>query len=148
MVWNRSIPRSTVIPVLAYPNANEAADWLCEAFGFAIRLRVDAHRVQMNVGDGAMIVRELRAYEVGRPLGLGHSITVRVADADAHCARAKAHGATITQEPTTHPYGERQYTAEDPAGHLWTFSQSVEDLAPEDWGAESEALEGGAGVVR
>jgi uncharacterized glyoxalase superfamily protein PhnB len=37
-------------------------------------------------------------------------------------------------EPTNFEYGERQYTAEDPAGHQWTFSETVADLAPEDWG--------------
>ena len=27
--------------------------------------------------------------------------------------------------------GERQYTAEDPAGHQWTFSETLDDVAPE-----------------
>lgn len=140
MIWNRSIPRATVIPVLAYPDANQAAAWLCGAFAFSVRLRVDNHRVQLNVGDGAVIVRELRPYEINAPLGLGHSITIRVENADSHCQLAREHGAQVTQEPFTHPYGERQYTAEDPAGHSWTFSQSVADLVPEDWGGTAEHL--------
>lgn len=134
MLRNRSIARSVIIPNLAYPDVNEAAAWLCAAFGFSVRLRIGTHRVQMNVGEGAVTLRELRPEEVGAALGGGHSITVRVEDADAHCRRAREHGAQITQEPTTHPYGERQYNALDPAGHLWTFSQSVADVAPEEWG--------------
>jgi uncharacterized glyoxalase superfamily protein PhnB len=59
---------------------------------------------------------------------------VRVEDADAHCAHAEANGARILMPPTTFEYGERQYRAEDPAGHQWTFSQTVHDVAPEDWG--------------
>jgi uncharacterized glyoxalase superfamily protein PhnB len=141
MLTNRSIPRATVIPVLAYSDANQAAAWLCEAFGFTVRLQVDNHRVQLNVGDGAVIVRELRAHEIGAPLGLGHSITIRIEDADAHCLRARAHGASIIQEPATHGYGERQYVAEDLASHSWTFSQSVADMLPEEWGATSVKLE-------
>lgn len=137
MVRNRSIPHATVIPVLAYPDAKEAATWLCKAFGFTVRLRVDEHRVQLNVGEGAVILRELRAHEIGAALGVGHSITVRTEDADAHCNHARAHGASITQEPCTHVYGERQYVAEDLACHSWTFSQSVADLLPEEWGASS-----------
>jgi hypothetical protein len=39
-------------------------------------------------------------------------------------------------EPTDFEYGERQYTAEDPFGHRWTFSQTLRDVAPEDWGGE------------
>lgn len=33
-----------------------------------------------------------------------------------------------------HPYGERQYVAEDPGGHRWTFSQSLVDVDPASWG--------------
>ncbi len=140
MLSNRSIPTTTVIPVLAYPDVNQAATWLCKTFGFSVRLRVGDHRVQLNVGDGAVIVREMRPNEVNAALGMGHSITVRVEDADAHCNRAKEHGARITQEPLTHPFGERQYNAEDFAGHSWTFSQSVADVRPEEWGGIAEQL--------
>ncbi|HEV2445256.1 MAG TPA: VOC family protein [Candidatus Sulfopaludibacter sp.] len=140
MLTNRSIQPATVIPVLAYPDVNQAADWLCAAFGFTVRLRIGSHRVQLTVGDGALTLRELRENEVAGALGTGHSVTVRVEDADAHCARAKNHGARITQEPTTHMYGERQYNAEDLAGHTWTFSQSVADVDPRDWGGTPEQL--------
>ncbi len=37
-------------------------------------------------------------------------------------------------EPTDFEYGERQYTAEDLAGHQWTFSETLEDVHPETWG--------------
>lgn len=137
---NRSIPRATVIPVLAYHDVNHAAAWLCEAFGFSVRLRIGGHRVQLNVADAAVTLREMRSGEDGAPLGIGHSITVRVEDADAHCERARAHGARVTQAPVTHPYGERQYNAEDFAGHSWTFSQSVADVDPAEWGGTAEQL--------
>lgn len=140
MLSNRSIPRATVIPVLAYADVNQAAAWLGEAFGFKVRLRIGSHRVQLNVGEGAVIVRELRPGETDTVPGGGFSVTVRVEDADAHCNRARAHGARITQEPVTHPYGERQYNAVDFAGYAWTFSQSVADVHPQDWGGEAEQL--------
>lgn len=137
---NRSIPRSPVIPVLAYPDVDIAASWLCAAFGFTVRLRIFRHRIQMNVGEGALVVRELREGEMNAELGIGHSVMIRVEDADAHCQRAREHGAHITQEPTTYSYGERQYNAEDFAGHSWTFSQSIDDVHPETWGGIAEAL--------
>lgn len=140
MLSNRSIQSAGVIPVLAYPDVNQAADWLCAAFGFSVRLRIGAHRVQLNVGDGALTLRELREGEAGRELGVGHSVTVRVEDADAHCRQARERGARITQEPTTQMYGERQYNAEDLAGHSWTFSQSVADVDPREWGGSPEQL--------
>ena len=40
-------------------------------------------------------------------------------------------------EPTDFEYGERQYTAEDHAGHQWTFSETLADVAPEEWGGET-----------
>lgn len=141
MLANRSIPQAVVIPVLAYPDVNEAAAWLCDAFGFRVRLRIGDHRVQLNVGEGAVIVREMRDDEEGSgALGVGHSITIRVEDVDAHCLRAREHGVQITQNPVTHPYGERQYNARDFAGHSWTFSQSVADVRPEEWGGTTVQL--------
>lgn len=59
---------------------------------------------------------------------------MRVDDADAHCARASGGGALIVSPPTDYPYGERQYTAQDSAGHRWTFSQSIADIEPAEWG--------------
>jgi uncharacterized glyoxalase superfamily protein PhnB len=140
MFSNRSIPQARVIPVLAYPDVNQAAAWLCHAFGFSVRLRIGNHRVQLNVGDGAVIVRELRPNELHAQLGIGHSVSIRIEDADAHCERAKARGARITQEPMTQPYGERQYNAEDFVGRSWTFSQSVADVNPVEWGGTPEHL--------
>ena len=51
--------------------------------------------------------------------------------------RARAHGARIVMEPNDFEYGERQYHAEDLAGHRWTFSQTLADVAPEEWGGQS-----------
>ena len=40
----------------------------------------------------------------------------------------------ISDPPTDYPYGERQYNAEDIGGHRWTFSQSIADVDPAEWG--------------
>jgi uncharacterized glyoxalase superfamily protein PhnB len=44
------------------------------------------------------------------------------------------------REPADHPYGERQYNVEDLAGHVWTFTQSIADADPRDWGGEPGQL--------
>ena len=128
---NRSMPASTVIPVLAYPDVREAVGWLCRAFGFAERLRIGDHRAQLSFGDGAVVVAGAGASQAP---GGGHSVMVRVADARVHCDHAQRAGARIVSPPTDHPYGERQYTAVDLAGHVWTFSQTLADVDPADWG--------------
>jgi uncharacterized glyoxalase superfamily protein PhnB len=139
MKTNRSIPTSTVIPVLIYPDVREAVAWLSAAFGFAERVRIgENHRAQLQFGDGAVIVGDVRGDRLPpRPGEATHSVTVRVEDARAHCERAKANGARILMEPTDMPYGERQYSAEDFAHHQWTFSETLADVAPEEWGGES-----------
>ena len=133
---NRSIPSAVVIPVLIYPDVRAAVSWLGEAFGFVERVRIgEDHRSQLSFGDGAVIIGDVRNER--RPPRAGevtHSVMVRVDDVDAHCERARAHGARILMEPTDFEYGERQYAAEDPAGHHWTFSETIADVAPEAWG--------------
>lgn len=133
---NRSIPSATVIPVLIYPDVREAVAWLTAAFGFAERLQIgESHRSQLTFGDGAIIIGDVRnERRPPRPGEVTHSVMVRVDDVDAHCERARAHGARIVAEPIDFPYGERQYMAEDPAGHQWTFSETIDDLDPEAWG--------------
>jgi len=133
---NRSIPSATVVPVLIYPDVREAVEWLSEAFGFVERLQIgEAHRSQLGVGEAAVIVADVRGdRRPPRPGESTHSVLVRVEDARAHCERARAHGAEILMEPTDFEYGERQYLAADPAGHQWTFSETLEDVHPETWG--------------
>jgi uncharacterized glyoxalase superfamily protein PhnB len=132
---NRSIPSSQVIPELAYPDVSEAAEWLCKAFGFAVRLRIANHRIQLTLGSGAVILIE---GSLEPSSGSSHGVLVRVEDVDEHFARAQAAGARALGEPTTYPYGERQYAAQDFAGHRWVFSQSVADADPADWGGSLE----------
>jgi uncharacterized glyoxalase superfamily protein PhnB len=138
---NRSIPNSSVIPVLIYPDVREAVAWLAAAFGLVERVRIgEDHRAQLSFGDGAVIVGDVRNdRRPPRPGEVTHSVVVRVEDARAHCERARRHGALIVDEPTDMPYGERQYTAADPFGHRWTFSQTLADVAPEEWGGVTVA---------
>ncbi|HEX6507421.1 MAG TPA: VOC family protein, partial [Chloroflexota bacterium] len=90
---------------------------------------------QLSVGGGAVIVGDVRGERrPPRPGEVTHSVIVRVDDVTAHCDRAKAHGARVVMEPKDFEFGERQYTVEDPAGHQWTFSETLADVAPEEWG--------------
>src|SRR5262249_51738139 len=46
------------------------------------------------------------------------------------------HGAGIVTGPTDFEYGERGYTAHGFAGHEWTFSETLADVGPADWGGQ------------
>ena len=128
-----------MIPVLIYPDVRQAVAWLGAAFGFVERVQIgENHRAQLSFGEGALIVGDVHGERrPPRPGEVTHTVLVRVDDAYAHCERARTHGARILMEPTDHVYGERQYAAEDYAGHHWTFSETLADVAPEEWGGIS-----------
>lgn len=134
------MPPCTVIPELVYDDVGEAVRWLCDTFGFAVRWQAGDHRAQLSYGAGTVVVTEPRT---SRALPGLQSVMVRVDDADAHHARARDRGARILAAPRDFPYGERQYSVEDPAGHHWDFSQSIADRRPEEWGGTSGPALGG-----
>jgi uncharacterized glyoxalase superfamily protein PhnB len=122
----------TVIPSMRYENASAAIDWLCTAFGFARNMVVDgpggtiAH-AQLSYGNGMIMLGSngKDEYRIESPRQLAGAVTggvyVVVADVDAHCARARAAGATILREPVDQEYGGRDYSCRDLKGHLWHF---------------------------
>ena len=144
MPANRSVPPATVIPELVYEDVEAAIAWLCTAFGFAVRWHAGDHRAQLwaGDGDGAVVVRDRPPdLDPGEPVpGARSAVLVRVEDAEAARARAMQHGARLVRELSDHAYGERQVTFEDLGGHRWTFTQSVADVAPEEWGGVSVDL--------
>jgi uncharacterized glyoxalase superfamily protein PhnB len=142
MLTNRSAPPATVTPVLVYPDVRAAVDWLEGAFGFGERVRIgDAHRAQLRVGtDGAIVVADVRRDQVAPSGGVvTQLLKVRVPDVDAAFARARDFGAKVLEEPTTWEYGERSCVVEDLAGHRWELTQTVRDVAPQDWGGVAVA---------
>jgi uncharacterized glyoxalase superfamily protein PhnB len=140
MQQNRSIPPVTVIPVLVYPDVRAAVDWLAAVFGFVERTRIgDGHRAQLSVGaDGAMIVADVAGERRSPQAGtVTHEIKVRVHDVDAQFERARAAGAKVLERPVDREYGERECTVEDLAGHRWQFSETLRDVAPEEYGCQT-----------
>jgi uncharacterized glyoxalase superfamily protein PhnB len=137
MLFNRSAPPATVTPVLVYEDVHAAVEWLESAFGFGERVRIgDGHRAQLRVGsDGAVVVTDAGADRVApSDDGVTHIVKVRVPDVDAAFARARETGARVVEELTTWEYGERSGIVEDIGGHRWELTQTVRDVAPEEWG--------------
>lgn len=131
---------------VVYRDAATAIDWLCGAFGFQIRLKVEGENgriehCELEYGDGLIMIaqetpqserRWKQALRSPRSVDGANtqSIMFYVDDADAHCAHAKSRGASIIEEPASHDYGEdywadRSYGALDPEGHVWWVTQRV-----------------------
>lgn len=131
---------------LYYDDAPAAIDFLCRAFGFAVRLRIEAQdgrieHSELTFGEGLIMVGQTGG-KSSRPEPLpGQSprqvggantqmLCVFVDDADAHCEAARAAGAKIIDLPSTTDYGpeywaDRSYRAEDLEGHQWWFMQRL-----------------------
>jgi uncharacterized glyoxalase superfamily protein PhnB len=125
---------------LFYDDAAAAIDWLCRAFGFQIRLKVEGEggiivHSELEYGEGVIMVSSAkRRPHFVSPRGVGgantQTLMAYVDDVDAHCERARAAGAKILDEPKVHDYGDehwadRSYGAQDLEGHEWWFSQRV-----------------------
>ena len=140
MLISRTTGSASVVPELVYADVEEAVDWLCETFGFTELWRAGGHRARLAFGNGVLIVAdadpEYRRAAPNREGLRSYSIMVKVDNVDAHHSRRR--GARILSPPADYPYGERQYSVEDLAGHEWTFTQAIADLAAEDWGGTSK----------
>lgn len=131
---------------IVYQDAAAAIEWLCTAFGFEVRLKVEGENgriehCELVYGDGLiMLVQEdpaaardwKRALRSPRSVGGANTQTLMlfVDDAESHCAHARDHGAKIVEEPAVHDYGDdywadRSYGAVDPEGHVWWVTQRL-----------------------
>ncbi len=129
-----------------YRDAAAAIDWLCDAFGFQIRLKVEGENgriehCELEYGDGLLMIAQetsdssskwRQVFRSPRSLEGANtqSLMFYVDDADAHCAHARNRGARIVEEPATHDYGQdywadRSYGALDLEGHVWWVTQRV-----------------------
>jgi uncharacterized glyoxalase superfamily protein PhnB len=125
---------STPAIALRYRDVAEAVEWLCTAFGFEKQtvLTDDAGATvfaQLTFGHAMFMLAPVRDTVIDKlmkqPDEIGGAETQSgyyvVDDADAHCARAKAAGATVILDVEDDDFGGRGYTCRDPEGHIWTF---------------------------
>ena len=132
---------------LYYQDAAAMIDWLCSAFAFELRLKVEGddgriEHSEISFGEAVVMVGSERD---GSRWGVNmlspkttkattQGLMLYVDDVDAHCVQARAAGARIVDEPSVHDYGEdywadRSYGALDPEGHFWWFSQRLRSRA-------------------
>ena len=121
-----------------YDDAAGMIDWLCRAFGFDVRLKVesDGGRIEHSelvYGEALIMVaqsgenpRHPKLPRGASPRSIGGANTqclmLYVDSVEEHCATARAAGATVVEEPSLHDYGadywaDRSYGALDPEGH-------------------------------
>ncbi len=119
-----------IIPILVYADITAAYDFLVDTFDFTPGgLHQDGGEVlhaEVSMGGEAVWLHRVVAdqhlrsvAELGTATGM---LNVFVDDVDAHHARSVAAGADVLYPPTDQPYGQREYTATDPEGRIWSFA--------------------------
>ncbi len=138
---------------LCYRDPKAALKFLEAAFGFETTLLIEdadgnlAHS-QMSWLGGMVMVGNEWTDEHRSPASIGGLMTQTVhiqipegqGTIDAHCERARAAGMTVIAEPETQFYGDRTYRCKDPEGHIWTVSQTVQVMSPQEWDAKDMGL--------
>jgi PhnB protein len=131
-----------VTPHLVVRNAQGAIDFYQQALGATEAMRMPApdgarlmhveiqiqgariflvdHFPEHACGDGVEAIKPPDQLG-GTPI----TIHLEVKDCDAAVARAKAAGATVTQEPWDAFWGARYARIVDPYGHSWSFSHPL-----------------------
>lgn len=121
----------SIYPALRYRDAQEAARWLADAFGFErVALHEDGNgtvvHAEMRFRDSLFMFGQVRdpqdgEYSAVAPPPGQTALYAVVEDPDAHHDRAKAAGAEIAMGLRDQDYGSREYTARDLDGNIWTF---------------------------
>lgn len=133
---------------VCYRDPWAALEWLEKAFGFERAMVITgqdgslAHS-EMRFSDSVIYVGAPWTDFTASPAAVAgkntQMIHIQLRDGiDAHCARARAAGAVILQEPADQFYGDRTYRARDPEGHVWTVAQTVRQVSR----AEAEQASG------
>jgi uncharacterized glyoxalase superfamily protein PhnB len=121
----------SIYPALRYRDAQKAARWLADTFGFErVALHEDGDgnvvHAEMRFGDSLFMFGQVRDAEDGEYSAIAPppgqtALYAVVEDPDAHHDRAKAAGAEIVMSLRDQDYGSREYTARDLDGNIWTF---------------------------
>jgi uncharacterized glyoxalase superfamily protein PhnB len=125
--------------MLAYEDAPAAIDFLCRAFGFKERWRMDGEdgtigHAELELDDNIVMLASVwRDGGLATPNELGGvhcQLRCDVPDVDAHWQQARIAGAIVLDEPADQDYGDRVYRAIDPEGHRWIFTTPLRRNKP------------------
>src|SRR5262245_44211455 len=133
---------TAITPVLRYGDADAAARWLCEAFGFhelnrAQELDGCVRYVSLRLGDSVVLVRPIARSALDdlmvQPEAIDGANTqtcyLTIPDVTDHHQRAQGAGAKVVIEPQDDGLGGRFYTYRDLEGHLWSFGTRTYGVA-------------------
>jgi PhnB protein len=138
----------TLTAYLAVEDADRAIEFYKDAFGAEEVLRMGAPdgriaHAELQIGDSKLMLSDPFPQSNVRPPtergGASESIFMYCEDVDASFEQAKKAGATVEMELENMFWGDRFGTLVDPFGHVWSLSQHVEDVSPEEMAERGKA---------
>jgi PhnB protein len=139
----------SLTPHLCCADAARAIAFYVAAFGAHEDYRLAAPdgkigHAELRIGDALIsLADEYPEYGVRSPRAYGGSpvsLKLQVPDVDAFVARAVAAGAAVVRPPADQFYGERSARIEDPFGHTWQVSTTIEQISLADMQSRFAAL--------
>ena len=134
---------SQIVSVLRYKDVEQAAVWLCRAFGFRRRRVVrdaagEVRYILLASGRSTLLLRPVSNSDfddlMTQPENAGQASTqvcyLAVSDLDAHYRRAAIAGAHIELAPGRDGLGGNFYSCRDLEGHVWSFGTHDYRVAP------------------
>src|SRR3954451_3353887 len=124
----------TLIPALSVSDPRASLDWL-EKLGFQTVMTMPmpdgsiahAHAAR---GDAHVMLGPACTQGMGAP---GLTLYVNITDSvDDLCARARASGVSVTQDPRDEFWGDRMFVVEHPDGYRFSFANHVRDVSEEE----------------
>ena len=131
----------SITPYLIVNDGAAAIAFYTKAFGAQELFRMPRPdgklgHAEIKIGDSiVMLADEAPAHLAKSPQSYGGtpvSLMIYVTDVDATASQAVAAGAVVTRPVQDQFYGDRTYSARDLEGHVWSFSQTVQNVSRED----------------
>ena len=116
----------SIYPTVRYADPAKGMQFLIDAFGFRVH---EIHKgpngeiahAELTYGNGMVMLGGSGGSESVFDTGAQAIYVVVDDDIDAFHDRAVAAGAEVVYPLTDQDYGSRDFSAKDPAGHVWSF---------------------------
>jgi PhnB protein len=138
----------TLTAYLAVEDADRAIEFYKDAFGAEEVVRMpgptgNVAHAELQIGDSKVMLSDPFPQSNVRPPsergGPTASIFMYCEDVDAAFEQAKRAGAKVEMELENMFWGDRFGTLVDPFGQVWSLSQHVEDVPPEEMAERGKA---------
>jgi PhnB protein len=130
----------TVTPFLCVTNGGKMIDFLKQAFGGQVVVRMDkpdgslAH-AEVKIGDSMVMIGEVPAGQETHAM-----IHLYMPDTDSTYQTALDAGAVSIREPADQFYGDRSAGVRDFSGNQWWIATHIEDVSPEEMKRRMEKM--------